>query len=329
MATPASQGDALFLAFQSALAGRYSIERELGRGGMGVVYLAHEVHLDRPVAIKLLPPERAADPALRERFLREARLAAKLSHPNIIPIHAVDEAAEFVFYVMAYVDGETLADRVRTRGPLPSSEGARVLRDVAWALAHAHGQGLVHRDVKPDNIMLEYGSGRVLVTDFGIAAVTGEGAADGVSGTPEFMSPEQALGQELDGRSDIYGLGATAFYALTGKLLFEGSTPTEVLARQVTEQAPTVASMGMPVSRKVAAIVDRCLAKSRDQRPASADAVAEQLGVALEQRRELPVALRVFAKDGGRLNGGGTILFPFALLGVTVGVSRLFGPLPA
>ncbi|MDE3173841.1 MAG: serine/threonine protein kinase, partial [Gemmatimonadota bacterium] len=164
MATPAGQGDALFLAFQSALAGRYSIERELGRGGMGVVYLAHEVHLDRPVAIKLLPPERAADPALRERFLREARLAAKLSHPNIIPIHAVDEAGEFVFYVMAYVDGETLAERVRTRGPLPSSEGARVLRDVAWALAHAHGQGLVHRDVKPDNIMLEYGSGRVLVT---------------------------------------------------------------------------------------------------------------------------------------------------------------------
>ncbi|MDE3216243.1 MAG: protein kinase [Gemmatimonadota bacterium] len=329
MATPAGQGDALFLAFQSALAGRYSIERELGRGGMGVVYLAHEVHLDRPVAIKLLPPERAADPALRERFLREARLAAKLSHPNIIPIHAVDEAGEFVFYVMAYVDGETLAERVRTRGPLPSSEGARVLRDVAWALAHAHGQGLVHRDVKPDNIMLEAGSGRVLVTDFGIAAVTSEGADDGVSGTPEFMSPEQALGQELDGRSDIYGLGATAFYALTGKLLFEGSTPTEVLARQVTEVAPAVASMGMPVSRKVAAIVDRCLAKSRDQRPSSADAVAEQFGVALEQRRELPVALRVFAKDGGRLNGGGTIILPFALLGVTVGVSSLFGGLAA
>lgn len=329
MTTPSGQGDALFFAFQSAVAGRYSIEREVGRGGMGVVYLAHEVHLDRPVAIKLLPPERAIDPAVRERFLREARLAAKLSHPNIIPIHAVDEIGEFVFYVMAYVDGETLAERVRSRGPLPSSEGARVLRDVAWALAHAHGQGLVHRDVKPDNIMLEYGSGRVLVTDFGIAAVTSDGAADGVSGTPEFMSPEQALGQELDGRSDIYGLGATAFYALTGTLLFEGATPTEVLARQVTEPAPTVASLGMPVSRKVAAIVDRCLAKSRDQRPASADAVAEQLGVALEQRRELPVALRVFAKDGGRLNGGGTIIFPFALLGVTLSVSRLFGPMAA
>src|SRR5256885_9736682 len=116
---------------------------------MGVVYLAREVHLDRPVAIKLLPPERAVQRTLRDRFLREARLAAKLSHPNIIPIHSVEDIGGFVFFVMSFVDGETLAHRVRTRGPLSSSEGARVLREVAWALAHAHGQGLVHRDVKP------------------------------------------------------------------------------------------------------------------------------------------------------------------------------------
>ncbi len=325
MNLPASPADPLFVSFQGALAGRYSIERELGRGGMGVVYLAHEVHLDRPVAIKLLPPARAADPGLRERFLREARLAAKLSHPNIIPIHAVDDAGGFVYYVMAYVEGETLAERVRTRGPLPGSEGTRVMRDVAWALAHAHAQGLVHRDVKPDNIMLEAGTGRVLVTDFGIAAVVAEGAGDGVSGTPEFMSPEQALGQPLDGRSDLYGLGATAFYAFTGRLVFEGKTPTEVLAKQVTEPAPALASMGIPVSRKLAVLVDRCLAKDPAQRPATAEALAEQLGVSIEQRRELPMALRVFAKDGGRLNGGGTIIFPFALLGITVGVSSLFG----
>ncbi|MGH7689871.1 MAG: serine/threonine-protein kinase, partial [Gemmatimonadaceae bacterium] len=231
--------DPLFVEFQLAVAGRYSIERELGRGGMGVVYLAHEVHLDRPVAIKLLPPDRARDPALRERFLREARMAAKLSHPNIISIHTVDEASGFVFYVMAYVEGETLAERVRARGPLPNSEGARILRDVAWALAHAHSQGLVHRDVKPDNILLEQGTGRVMVGDFGIAAVASDASGDGVSGTPEFMSPEQALGREVDGRSDLYSLGATAFYAMTGRLPFEGATPTEVLARQVTEPAPT------------------------------------------------------------------------------------------
>ena len=206
--------DPLFLSFQIALAGQYSIEREIGRGGMGVVYLAREVRLDRPVAIKLLPPERAADERLRERFLREARLAAKLSHPNIIPIHAVDDAKGFVFYVMAFVDGETLAERVRSRGPLPPGEGTRIVREAAWALAHAHSHGLVHRDVKPENILLERASGRALVADFGIAAATSDQRTTGggtVAGTPEFMSPEQALSHELDPRSDIYSLGATAY----------------------------------------------------------------------------------------------------------------------
>jgi len=329
MSTPGSPADPLFVAFQFALAGRYSIDHELGRGGMGIVYLAREVHLDRPVAIKLLPPDKASDPALRDRFLREARLAAKLSHPNIIPIHAVDDSGGFVFYAMAYVDGETLAERVRTRGPLSSSDAARIMRDAAWALAHAHSHGLVHRDVKPDNILLESGTGRVLVADFGIAAVGADAAGDGISGTPEFMSPEQVLGQELDGRSDLYGLGATTFYALTGRLPFEGKTPTEVLARQVTEPAPALSSMGIPVSRKIAALVDRCLAKDPAHRPPTGEALAEQLDAALEQRRELPVAMRAFAKDWGRLNGPGTILFPFALLGATVGVSYLFGPTAA
>src|SRR5436190_6853937 len=232
-----SAPDELFLSFQQALAGRYSIDRELGRGGMGIVYMAREVHLDRPVAIKLVPPERVvAQPQLRDRFLREARLAAKLSHPNIIPIHAVEERDGFVYYVMAYVDGETLTQRVRSRGPLPATEAARMLREVAWALSYAHGQGLVHRDVKPDNILLEHSGGRVLVADFGIAAAAGEASADGgIAGTPEFMSPEQALGASVDARSDLYSLGATAFYAFSGRFPFEGSTATEVLAKQVTE----------------------------------------------------------------------------------------------
>ena len=317
--------DPLFLAFQLALAGRYSIDRELGRGGMGVVFLAREVHLDRLVAIKLLPPGKAQQPALRERFLQEARLAAKLSHPHIIPIHAVDETSGFVYYVMSYVDGETLAQRVRARGPLSASEGARVLREVAWALGYAHRQGLVHRDVKPDNILLESASGRALVADFGIAAAAGTGTSDGVSGTPEFMSPEQVLGGEIDARSDLYGLGATAFFAFSGRLPFEGRTATEILARQVTEPAPALASAGIVVPRKLAHLVDRCLAKDPAQRPQSADALAEQLGVALEQRRELPAALRVFVKRTGRVNGGVQLIYMTSLVPAAIAVSAVFG----
>src|SRR5439155_16773390 len=210
MSTMPDAPDSLFIQFQAALVGGYSLERELGRGGMGVVYLAREVRLDRPVAIKLLPPGMARDGTLRERFLREARTAAKLSHPHIIPIFTVDEVGDFVFFAMAYVDGETLTERVRRRGPLPPSEAARVLREVAWALAYAHSQGLVHRDVKADNIMLETATGRALVADFGIAGLVRDAAAlagGEVIGTPEFMSPEQALGEPVDARSDLYALG--------------------------------------------------------------------------------------------------------------------------
>ena len=324
MANPA-RPDPVFIAFQSALAGRYSIDRELGRGGMGIVYLAHEVHLDRLVAIKLLPPERASDPALRERFLREARLAAKLSHPNIIPIHSVAESGEFVYYVMAFVDGETLAERVRSRGPLTGAEGARVLREVAWALSHAHAQGLVHRDVKPDNILLETGSGRALVADFGIAAATADPVTQAVAGTPEFMSPEQARGGAIDARTDLYSLGATAFYAFSGRVPFEGRTATEILARHATTTAPTLVSSGVSVPRRIAALIDRCLAKDPANRPASADTVAEQLGLALEQRRELPVALRAFVKRNSRLDGGGTLLATAGLAASAVTLANIYG----
>lgn len=321
--------DQTFIEFQGVLAGRYSLDRELGRGGMGIVYLAREVHLDRLVAIKLLPPERAVEGDLRERFLREARLAAKLSHPNIIPIHAVDDVEGFVFFVMSYVDGETLANRVRTRGPLSASDGTRVLREVAWALAYAHGQGLVHRDVKPDNILIEAGSGRALVADFGIAAAAEDAGGDGISGTPEFMSPEQVMGQPLDARSDLYSLGATAYYAFTGRLVFEGKTSTEVLAKQVAEQPAPIASLGTPMPRRLGAIVDRCLAKDPAQRPANAGVLAEQLAAALEQRREVPAVLRNFVKRDGRIDGAPALMGVIATFMGGVMAAAFSGPTQA
>src|SRR5947207_15432897 len=168
-----------FIRIQTALAGRYSLQRELGRGGTGVVYLAQDVALERPVALKLLQPHLASQPALKQRFLNEARTAAKLSHPNIIPIFAVDEVGDVVFFVMAFVDGETLGHRIRNRGPVPPSELGKILRDVGWGLAYAHAQGVVHRDVKADNIMIERASGRAFVVDFGIARVTQNTAVTG------------------------------------------------------------------------------------------------------------------------------------------------------
>jgi serine/threonine-protein kinase len=307
----------------------YEITGTLGEGGMGIVYLAREVRLDRPVALKVLPPVLTGQPGPRDRFLREARTAAKLSHPNIIPIHAVDEVGDFVFFAMAYVEGETLGERVRRRGPLAASEATRVLREVAWALAYAHGQGVIHRDVKPDNIMLEAGTGRALVADFGIAAqVSGAAALDGgeVIGTPECMSPEQALGEALDGRSDLYGLGVVGYFALSGRWPFTGAKPAEVLAKQVTEAARPVGEVAEGTPRKLAQALDRCLAKEREGRPESAAVLAEQLGLALEQRRELPVALRVFLRRGGRLGGTGGLLYLLALPTVILIVGGLAPP---
>lgn len=288
-----------FIALQEALAGRYSLEHELGRGGMGIVYLAHEVALDRPVALKLLPPELAAQPALRERFLREARTAAGLSHPNIVPIHAVDEIAGYVFFAMAFVDGETLGQRVRSRGPLSSSDAARLLREVAWALAYAHVQGIVHRDIKPDNVLVETGSGRALVADFGIAHVRDAPGMTGVGevlGTAEFMSPEQASGAPVDARSDIYSLGVVGFYALSAELPFQAETVAGLLAQHITQPAPLVSTVAPEVPRKLAQVIDRCLAKDPGQRFANGEELADALGQSLEERKELPVPLRVFIK---------------------------------
>ncbi len=291
--------DRLFLDFQTELAGRYALERELGRGGMGIVYLARDLRLERVIAIKLLPPDRARDAAARERFLREARTAAQLSHPHIIPIHSVEEFGDFVFFVMSFVEGETLGARVRRDGPMKPHDAARILREVAWALAYAHGQGVVHRDVKPDNILLERGGGRALVADFGIARmVQGPGAGGGMSGegelvgTPEYMSPEQASGTAIDGRSDLYSLGVVGYYALSGRLPFTAPSVAGLLAQHVGKECPPLTVAGAP--RSLVGAVERCLAKDPSQRPQSGEQLATVLGTAIEVRRDLPIPLRAF-----------------------------------
>lgn len=289
--------DRLFLDFQSALAGRYALERELGRGGMGIVYLARDLRLERVVAIKLLPPDRAVAER-RERFLREARTAARLSHPHIIAIHAVEEIGEFVFFVMSFVDGETLGARVRRDGPLKPHDAARILREVAWALAYAHGQGVVHRDVKPDNVLLEGPSGRALVADFGIARsvqAPGVSAEHELIGTPEYMSPEQASGEPLDGRSDLYSLGVVAYYALAGRLPFTSPTVAAILTQHLTKTPPPLAVPGAP--RHLVAAVERCLAKDPAQRFQSGEELAAALAPTVEGRRELPVPIRAFLSE--------------------------------
>jgi hypothetical protein len=288
--------DELFLSFQEAVAGQYSLEREIGRGGMGVVYLARDVRLDRPVAIKLLPPDLAMQATLRERFLREARMAARLSHPYIVPTHSVDEILGFVFYVMTYVDGETLAQRVAARGPMSAVDVTRVMREVAWALAYAHAQGVVHRDVKPANILLEKGTERAMVTDFGIARHVDSGGltqAGELLGTPEYMSPEQGCGEPVDGRSDLYSLGVVGYYALTGAVPFSGSV-SKVLAQHITKPAPPMASLARGTPRSLADAIDKCLAKSPKDRFATGEALADALAAGLAKRADLPVPLRVF-----------------------------------
>ncbi len=263
--------------FARALAGQYEIIRELGRGGMGVVFLAHELMLDRHVAIKTLPSQLAGDPGIRARFLHEARTAASLSHPNIVPIFRADELDGHVFFAMGFVDGESLAERVRGRGPLPVGEALGVMRDVSHALAYAHDHGVVHRDVKAENILLDASTRRALMTDFGIARFTEAApltATGQVLGSVHYMSPEQVSGATLDGRSDLYSLGVTAYFAMTGAFPFDSGTPSAILVAHVNTPPPRFRDVAPLAPAPVAAIVDRCLTKNPDARFQSAAELA-------------------------------------------------------
>ena len=277
---------ALAARLAQALGSAYTLEGEIGRGGMGVVFNARDERLKRRVAVKVLPPELAFREEIRLRFVREAETAARLSHPHIVPIHSVGEGPDgLVYFVMAYVDGESLGAKLKRRGRLPPDEARRIMLETADALGAAHALGIIHRDVKPDNILLEGSRGRVVVTDFGIAkalsSTTGSATltATGVAiGTPHYMSPEQAAGdREIDGRSDIYSLGVVAFQTLAGELPFQAPTVPGILVKQITERAPLVTDKRPDVPEDLAACVMRSLEKDPEDRWPTADALRRAL----------------------------------------------------
>jgi serine/threonine-protein kinase len=262
------------------LAPDFKVLGELGRGGMGIVYLAIDVNLDREVAIKVLPAHLTEPSGVRDRFLREARTAAKLSHPNIVPVYRADEKDGVVFFVMRHVDGESLAERLASQGPLAPLDAARLLEEVALALDYAHARGVIHRDIKPENILLERGNNSAVVTDFGIARLMEAAPATAtgqVLGTVHYMSPEQVLGERVDGRSDVYSLGVVGFKMVTGQLPFDSKSATAVLVEHVTKEPPRVRTIGPGVPEQLAAIIDRCLAKDPAARYQTAGALATAL----------------------------------------------------
>ncbi len=249
------------------LEGRYEITRLLGRGGMAVVFLAQDLVLERQVAIKVLPPDMTRDAQLVTRFQQEAKTAAKLDHPNIIPIYRVESEGGLVYIVMKYVSGQSLEDLL-AKGPLPIARVRHVLREAALALGHAHRRRIVHRDVKPANIMLD-DDGRVILTDFGISKavqdtgqVTGSGT---IIGTPHYMAPEQARGQEVDGRADQYALAIVGHRVLTGELPFDGPAHS-ILYQQVFEQPPPVLDRRPDTPPDLRVALDRALAKDSKAR---------------------------------------------------------------
>ena len=280
-----------------ALEPQYEPVRLIGRGAMGTVYLFHEIAADRPVAVKVLPGEFAATEEGRERFRREARVAANLRHPNIVPIFTFGETEDLLYYVMQYVEGESLGSRIDREGRLPPADVAEIITAVSDALAHAHDQGIVHRDIKPENILIEGRTGRPMLTDFGIAhmmgsaqrpvgesphahprhmRLTGTGMA---IGSPIYMAPEQADGTTaVDRRADIYALGTTAYEALTGELPFIADNLEELIQKKASGKLTPVRSWRPDSPPRLARVIERCLAPNARGRWSSAERIRRELG---------------------------------------------------
>jgi serine/threonine-protein kinase len=262
------------------LAGRYEVRKLLGAGGMAAVFLADEIGLDRPVAIKVLPPELSRDEGLVARFQREAKTAAKLDHPHIIPIHRVESEAGLHYFVMKYVPGRSLESLLEGAEPMAIDLALRVLREAAGALGHAHARGVVHRDVKPANIMLDQ-DGRVVLTDFGIskAGETSSLTQTGmIIGTPHYMSPEQALGSAVDGRADQYSLAVVAYEMLARQCPFTGESAHTILYRHIHEVPKPITALRSDISQHVADAISIALAKNPNDRFAKMEEFARALG---------------------------------------------------
>ena len=273
---PADQAD--FDVVRDALKVEYELIKELGRGGMATVYRARDKQLDREVAIKVLPFALSFDKDFVERFQREARTAARLEHPHIIPVYRVGESDRVTYFVMKFVRGSSLSDVIKKRGALPPAQIRKVLSETVSALSYAHKNGIVHRDIKPDNIMLD-DSDRVVVMDFGIAKAASGAKLTGTGmsiGTPHYMSPEQARAQPLDGRSDIYSLGVVGYQCLTGDVPFDGEDSFSIGYKHVTEEVPTPA-LNSPEQRDLYEIIRRMMAKVPNDRFDDADHLARVL----------------------------------------------------
>ena len=263
------------------LLGGYRLARKLGQGGMGAVFLAQDLKLHRPVALKVIRPDVAKNPANGPRFLREARAMAALKHDNIVTIYAVGEDKGMPFLAMELLRGMPLDAYLKSGKPLTVKSIVRLGREIARGLACAHAKGLIHRDIKPANIWLEAPNGRAKILDFGLARpaepateLTGTGL---VLGTPHYMSPEQGRGEPMDGRADLFSLGVLLYRALTGKVPFEGATLMAVLTAIGTATPPAVRALRPDTPPRLSDLIDRLLAKKPANRPPTGDAVAAEL----------------------------------------------------
>ena len=284
---------------EGAVSSQYELLRLLGQGGMGSVYLARERLLERLVAIKVLRSELVHGDA-RERFIREARTAARLTHPHIVPLYSFGQAGDTLYYIMGFVEGESLEDRLKRTSRLNPSEARRILAELADALEYAHSNGVVHRDIKPDNILIDRASGRAILTDFGIAKVSAGGATITrtgiIVGTPLYMSPEQAAGErEVDGRADLYSLGVIGYRLLVGRPPFEGASIQDVFIKQATQPPPPIDSLDGDIPADLISAVMRCLEKDPAARWPTAAAFQRALVSADDDAPPARIGLSILA----------------------------------